>query len=215
MQDITERRRAEQILEATNEWLERRVRERTATLSQLNDALSEEVEKRRRITQELQVAKVEAERANISKTKFLADASHDLLQPLNAARLFVTALQETVFSEDAEALLSKVDHALGIVEDLLNILLDISKLDSGHVSADIHDVPLSPLMMGLRDEITPLAERKGLSFRLVPCSLTVRSDPRLLRRLLQNFLTNACRYTPSGRILFGARRRGATIRPQG
>src|SRR3546814_13249097 len=69
-------------------------------------------------------------------------------------------------------------------------------------------------MMGLRDEITPLAERKWLSFRLVPCALTVRSDPRLLRRLLQNFLTNACRYTPSGRILFGARRRGATIELQ-
>src|SRR3546814_20659322 len=83
MQDITERRRAEQILEATNEWLERRVRERTATLSQLNDALSEEVEKRRRITQELQVAQVEAERANTSKTKFLAEDSHEPLHPLH------------------------------------------------------------------------------------------------------------------------------------
>lgn len=212
IQDITERRRVEKILEAANEELERRVRERTATLSRLNEALSEEVRKRRRIMQELQVAKLDAERANMSKTKFLADASHDLLQPLNAARLFVTALQET--ADDPDGMLSKVDHALGIVEDLLNILLDISKLDSGHVSAEIRHVRLGPLMASLKDEIAPLAERKGLSFRLVPCSLAVRSDPRLLRRLLQNLLTNACRYTPAGSILFGARRRSGSVELQ-
>jgi CheY-like chemotaxis protein len=100
------------------------------------------------------------------------------------------------------------------VEDLLNILLDMSKLDSGHVSPDFQQVQLAPLMTALRDELAPLAAREGLSFTLVPCSLTVYSDPRLLRRLMQNFLTNACRYTPSGRVLFGARRRNAMVELQ-
>lgn len=214
IQDITERRQAEQILEAANEELERRVRERTATLSELNETLSREVEQRRRIARELQAAKVDAERANVSKTKFLADASHDLLQPLNAARLFVAALQNAASDDDDEIVLSKIDHALGNVEDLLNILLDMSKLDSGHVSANIEAVRLAPLMEALRDELAPLAEHHGLSFRLMPCRLSVQSDPRLLRRLLQNFLTNACRYTLSGRVLFGARRRGSMLELQ-
>ncbi len=214
IQDITERRQAEQILEAANEELERRVRERTATLSELNETLSREVEQRRRIARELQAAKVEAERANVSKTKFLADASHDLLQPLNAARLFIAALQNAGPGDADEIVLSKVDHALGNVEDLLNILLDMSKLDSGHVSASVADVRLAPLMEAFRDELAPQAEQQGLSFRLMPCQLTVQSDPRLLRRLLQNFLTNACRYTLSGRVLFGARRRGDMVELQ-
>jgi len=214
IQDITERRRAERLLEATNEELERRVHERTATLSRLNQALSLEVEKRRRIARELRVAKTEAERANISKTKFLADASHDLLQPLNAARLFVAALEDTSLTPEGEGLLGKVDHALENVEELLNILLDISKLDAGRVEAKLQSVPLTPLLEGLHDEIAPLAERKGIRFTLLPCSLTACSDPQLLRRLLQNFLTNAVRYTPAGRILFGARRRGDKVELQ-
>lgn len=214
IQDITERRRAERILEAANEELERRVHERTATLSRLNEALSAEVEKRRRIARELRVAKTEAERANISKTKFLADASHDLLQPLNAARLFVATLEDTTLPAEGEALLGKIDHALENVEELLNILLDISKLDAGRVGANLQSVALPPLMEALHDEIAPLAQRKGLAFTLLPCSLTVCSDPQLLRRLLQNFLTNAVRYTPAGRILFGARRRGDKVELQ-
>lgn len=209
IQDITERRRAERILEAANEELERRVHERTATLSRLNETLSLEVEKRRRIARELRVAKIEAERANVSKTKFLADASHDLLQPLNAARLFVATLEDTSLPPEGEALLGKIDHALENVEDLLNILLDISKLDAGRVGANLQSVPLPPLMEALRDETAALAEHRGVTFTLLPSTLTVCSDPQLLRRLLQNLLTNACRYTNTGRILFGVRRRGS------
>src|SRR5262249_16310186 len=155
------------------------------TLSRLNEALSLEVEKRRRIARELRVAKTEAERANISKTKFLADASHDLLQPLNAARLFVATLEDAALPRESEALLGRIDHALENVEDLLNILLDISKLDAGRVGANLQTVPLGPLMGALHDEIAPLAARKGVSFTLLPCSAPVCSDPQLLRRLLQ------------------------------
>ena len=208
IQDITERRRAQRILEAAKEELERRVYERTASLQQLNETLLSEVVERRRIAGELQKAKVEAERANASKTQFLADASHDLLQPLNAARLFVSALQDRALPDELPPLIGRVDHALANVEDILNILLDISKLDAGKVAASIRRVPLAALMQSLRNEIAPLAERGGIDFRCIPCSLSVTTDVRLLRRLLQNLLTNACRYTPSGRILFGARRRG-------
>jgi PAS domain S-box-containing protein len=214
IQDITERRRAQKILEATNEELERRVHERTASLQKSNEALSQEVEKRRRITRELRVAKVEAERANIGKTQFLADASHDLLQPLNAARLFVAAMLANQPRGPQNPLIGKVDRALANIEDVLNILLDISKLDAGRVTAEIQRVSLGALMRSLRDDIAPLAEQHGLQFNVVTSQQSIYTDPRLLRRLLQNFLTNACRYTPSGRILFGMRRRGTNIELQ-
>ncbi len=214
IQDITERRRAERILEAAKEELERRVYERTASLQQVNETLLSEVVERRRIAAELQKAKVEAERANVSKTQFLADASHDLLQPLNAARLFVSALQDRVLPDDLPPMIGRVDQALANVEDILNILLDISKLDAGKVAVNFRRVPLASMMASLRDEVAPLAERSGVAFRYIPCSLSVNTDVRLLRRLLQNFLTNACRYTPSGRILFGARRRDGAVELQ-
>lgn len=214
IQDITERRRAQRILEAAKEELERRVYERTASLQQLNETLLSEVVERRRIAGELQKAKVEAERANLSKTQFLADASHDLLQPLNAARLFVSAMQDQVLPAGLPPMIGKVDQALSNVEDILNILLDISKLDAGKVAVNIRRVPLNALMVSLRDEIAPLAERSGVELRFMPCALSIKTDVRLLRRVLQNFLTNACRYTPDGRILFGARRRGGYVEIQ-
>jgi PAS domain S-box-containing protein len=214
IQDITERRRVQRVLEATNEELERRVHERTASLQRSNEALSLEVEKRRRITRELRAAKIEAERANISKTQFLADASHDLLQPLNAARLFVAAMLANQPRGPQNPLIGKVDRALANIEDVLNILLDISKLDAGRVNAEIQPVSLDTLMRSLRDDIAPLAEQRGLELHVVPSRQSIYTDPRLLRRLLQNFLTNACRYTPQGRILFGVRHRGADIEIQ-
>lgn len=208
IQDITEQRRAQHMLEAAKEDLERRVLERTASLQELNETLVREVEERRRIALELRAAKVEADLANASKTQFLADASHDLLQPLNTARLFIASIQGRKLPRHTGDYIAKVDRALVNIEDILNILLDISKLESGRVNVQLAAVPLLPLMQSLRDEIGPLAERNGLELRMVPTSLHVRTDVRLLRRLLQNLLTNACRYTPQGRIVFGVRRRG-------
>lgn len=208
IQDITERRRAQHMLEAAKEDLERRVYERTASLQELNTALVREVEERRRIARELRAAKVEAELANASKTQFLADASHDLLQPLNTARLFIASIQGRKLPRRTADYITKIDRALVNIEDILNILLDISKLESGRVNVQLASVPLLPLMQSLRDEIGPLAERNGLHLAMVPTSVHVRTDVRLLRRLLQNLLTNACRYTPQGRIVFGVRRRG-------
>jgi PAS domain S-box-containing protein len=214
IQDITERRRTQHMLEMAKEDLERRVYERTASLQELNETLVREIEERRRIARELRSAKVEAEMANASKTQFLADASHDLLQPLNTARLFIASIQGSKLPRRTADYVDKVDRALVNIEDILNILLDISKMESGRVNVQVGPVPLGPLLQSLRDEIAPLAERAGLALSVVPSSLSVRTDVRLLRRLLQNLLSNACRYTPKGKVLLGVRRRGRFVEVQ-
>ncbi|MBP2295047.1 PAS domain-containing hybrid sensor histidine kinase/response regulator [Azospirillum rugosum] len=185
--DITERVRAAAALAEANEELERRVRKRTAQLAR---------------------AKAAAEDANRDKTRFLAAASHDLLQPLNAARLYAASLLDR---RPEEELAGKLDGALAAVEDLLGELLDISRLDAGAITPDRRSVPLDRLFASLSVEFTPAAERRGLRLRIVPCDLSVDSDGRLLHRMLQNLLANAIRYTPQGRVLLGARRSGGHV----
>ncbi len=212
MQDITERRRIEAALKEAKETLERRVEERTAALTVVNEKLQQEIAERREILAALQVAKSEAEQANLGKTKFLAAASHDLLQPLNAARLFVSALSERDQDAANRTMIDNVDESLGAVEDLLGALLDISKLDAGAVSPEIMDFQINLLLAPLTTEYTVLASERGLRFRSLPPSCIVRSDLRLLRRIVQNFLANAIRYTPSGRVLLGCRRTRSGLR---
>ena len=192
--DVTERYRAAEALREANESLEHRVRERTDALQQ---------------------AKAEAEAANASKTRFLAAASHDLLQPLNAARLFVSALEESIRVPlpTVEQRLSEcgmVDNAaaaLRSTEMLLGGLLDISSLDAGNVRVQMRSFAIDELLGGLGVEFSALAQERGLTLKVVGCGAAVRSDPQLLRRVLQNFLSNAIRYTPKGRVLLGCRRR--------
>jgi signal transduction histidine kinase/CheY-like chemotaxis protein len=157
-------------------------------------------------------AKALAEAANLSKTKFLAAASHDLLQPLNAARLFLSALADTELPRGAERLVENVEIAFESVERLLSALLDISKLDAGVVTPVAEDVPLGPLLRRLVAEFTPLAERKGLALRLVPTGAVVRTDRDMLVRALMNLVSNAIRYTRRGGVLIGARRDGDGFR---
>ncbi len=191
-QDITERRRADAALRAAYASLERRVAERTA---------------------ELEKSRAEAEAANLGKTRFLAAASHDLLQPLHAARLFTAALAER---EAENELVARIDHGLGAVEALLDALLDISKLDAGAVRPEPRPVALDPLLSSLVTAFAPLAARRGVGLRLIPSRLTVQSDPALLRRVLQNFVANAIRYSrlehPRRRVLIGCRRSGNSVR---
>ncbi|MDB5408506.1 MAG: hybrid sensor histidine kinase/response regulator [Rhodospirillales bacterium] len=212
VQDITERRVFAAALKEANETLERRVEDRTAALTILNEKLQQEIAERREIEAALKVAKTDAEMANLGKTKFLAAASHDLLQPLNAARLFVSALAELDQDERNRTLLDNVDESLGSVEDLLGTLLDISKFDAGAVSPEIIDFHISSLLVPLSTEYTLLAAKRGLELRLVPSRCVVRCDVRLLRRIIQNFLSNALRYTPLGRVLIGCRRINAGLR---
>ena len=180
------------------EALERRVHERTSELKLLNDELAR--------------AKAAADEANISKTRFLAAASHDILQPLNAARLYVTSLVERQTGGEPARLASHVDASLEAVEEIIGALLDISRLDTGALKPDIASFRVDDVLRQLELEFSPLAREKGLRLVFMPCGLTVRSDRRLLRRLLQNLVSNAVKYTTDGRVLVGCRRRGAQLR---
>ncbi|WP_232109554.1 hybrid sensor histidine kinase/response regulator, partial [Pseudomonas juntendi] len=151
-------------------------------------------------------AKREAEQANLSKTKFLAAVSHDLLQPLNAARLFTSALLESREPQHSAQLVRNVSNSLEDVESLLGTLVDISKLDAGVIKADIAPFALSELLDNLAAEYAQVARSEGLALHFVGCSAVVRSDIQLLARILRNLLSNAIRYTRSGRVVLGCRR---------
>ncbi|GEP02767.1 ATP-binding response regulator [Methylobacterium oxalidis] len=185
--------------------LEGRVRSRTEELTGLMRRLE-------RSNEALVAAKEEAETANRSKTRFLAAASHDLLQPLNAARLSVSALTDLPLTPDAVAIASQVERGLQTIEDLIKTLLDISKLDAGIVRPVVKPVALRDLIGGLGASFKPFAERKGLRLRVRGPDLVVASDVVLLQRILQNLVSNAVRYTESGGVLIAARRRGETCR---
>jgi Na+/proline symporter/signal transduction histidine kinase len=196
--DITPSVKAAEELERANESLERRVRERTEELTRLNTELGR--------------AKGEAEQANVSKTRFLAAASHDILQPLNAARLYVTSLIERQGGGNDAQLVGNIDASLDAVEEIFGALLDISRLDTGAMKPEITSFRMDELLRQLEVEFTPLAQERGLRLRFMPCSLAVESDRRLLRRLLQNLISNAIKYTPRGRVLVGCRRRRRRLR---
>jgi Na+/proline symporter/signal transduction histidine kinase/ActR/RegA family two-component response regulator len=196
--DITPSVKAAEALERANATLERRVRERTKELTRLNT--------------ELERAKAEADDANVSKTRFVAAASHDILQPLNAARLYVTSLIERQRAGEDADLVRNVDASLEAVEEIFAALLDISRLDTGAMKPEMTDFRIDELLQRLEMEFVPLAREKGLALKFMPCALTVRSDRRLLRRLLQNLVSNAIKYTPAGSVLVGCRRHGARLR---
>lgn len=198
--DITEDKRREQALVEANETLEARVRERTSDLEAM--------------AADLHVAREDAEGANASKTRFLAAASHDLLQPLNAARLFLGALMadDSLRSGAAQLTIAKTDKAIQSADDLLKGLLDISRLDHGHVTAKPVQIALAPLLEDLADEAAPMAEKVGLEIRVAPTRLSVYADPDYLTSILRNFISNARRYTQTGGVLIGARRRGNKAR---
>ncbi|SHN71703.1 PAS domain-containing hybrid sensor histidine kinase/response regulator [Bradyrhizobium erythrophlei] len=195
--DVTPSFEAAEALERANATLEKRVRDRTEELTRLNS--------------ELALAKSTAEDANISKTRFLAAASHDILQPLNAARLYVTSLVERQNGGEDSRLVENIDDSLEAIEEILGALLDISRLDAGAMTTSITNFKIGDLMRSLEIEFAPIARAKGLKLTFEPCSLPVQSDRLLLRRLLQNLISNAIKYTPRGRVLVGCRRRGQSL----
>ena len=189
--DITERKLAQLRLLQLNEQLEQRVADRTLELRKARDA---------------------AEAANHSKDKYLAAASHDLLQPLNAARLLISTLRERGLPTSEQTLVERAHQALEGAEDLLTDLLDISKLDQQAIKPDIEVYRLDEVLLPLVSEFQSVAEAQGLGFDFYIPAYALRSDFRLLTRILRNFLSNACRYTARGRVLLGARRRGENLR---
>ncbi|GAB2629264.1 hybrid sensor histidine kinase/response regulator [Novilysobacter erysipheiresistens] len=186
--DITDYKRVEQALRDSNETLEQRVEQRTR----------------------------EAEDAQQSKTRFLAAVSHDLLQPLNAARLFTSALRESDESGEQARLAERVDASLRTAEDLLDGLLDVSRLDAGALRPEIIDFDVNAVLRELAAQHAPIAASRGLQLRVrTPANpLIVRTDRRLLRRALQNFLANALRYTRDGGALIAARVREGAVELQ-
>jgi Na+/proline symporter/signal transduction histidine kinase len=196
--DATESVLAAEELQRVNETLERRVTERTAELTRLNEELAD--------------AKSQADAANLSKTRFIAAASHDILQPLNAARLFTSTLVERMKRSKDGELVRNVDASLEAVEEILSALLDISRLDAGAMKAEAAPFRIEEILQPLALELGPAARKKGLKLTLVPCSLTLNSDRKLLRRVLQNFVSNAIKYTREGRVLMGCRRHGNMLR---
>jgi PAS domain S-box-containing protein len=211
VQDISAYRRAQEELTRLNEELEARVERRTRELTQLNGKLLREIGEREQMQVELRLAKEAAEQANLSKDKYLAAASHDLLQPMNAARLLVSTLRERALAEQDSYLVERVHLALEGAEELLNDLLYISKLDQDAVQPKFEVFSIQQLLASLEGEFQPLASCSGLQLRVLPSCLSVRSDTRLLGRILRNFISNALRYTHQGRVLVGCRRKGSQL----
>jgi Na+/proline symporter/signal transduction histidine kinase/ActR/RegA family two-component response regulator len=187
--DVTSHKRTEESLREINETLELRVEERTRQLA---------------------AAVSQAEQANESKTRFVMAASHDLLQPLGAARLFNAALRSRAAQDgDLRGLADRVDNSLAAAGELLEDLLDISRLDAGGVRAEVTEFGVTELLQSLQEQFAPVAAQRGITLSVAATRLRVRSDHRLLRRVLQNFIGNALRYTQSGTVLLGTRRRAA------
>ncbi len=180
--------------------LAEQVRERTDALHRTLDELSQ-------VNARLLAANAEAEAANLSKTKFLAAVSHDLLQPLNAARLFASALETHALPESSQVLVGHIGRSLKDVEGLLGTLVDISRLDAGVLHADKAPFAVSTLLDALAEEYRQVAAVRGLTLHYVPSSVVVDSDLALVARVVRNFLSNAVRYTEHGHLLLGCRRR--------
>ncbi|MFP5076530.1 NahK/ErcS family hybrid sensor histidine kinase/response regulator [Rhizobium sp. YIM 134829] len=193
--DITQRVAADVALKQAYETLEARVAERTAELTRVNREVAE--------------ARAAAEEANNGKTRFFAAAGHDILQPLNAARLYSSALVERLGETDDRSLVHNIDSSLESVETILGAVLDLSRLDTGAMKPRLQTVPLNDFLRRIETDFAPVARARGLKLTVMPTQLSVRTDPNLLRRLVQNLVSNAIKYTPQGRVLVGVRRRGA------
>jgi signal transduction histidine kinase len=189
--DVTAEREATRAMEIANETLEQRVLERTL---ELEDALTH------------------AERANAARSRFVAAASHDLLQPLSAAKLFLASVSDGELADEARRTLFKAENALVSVEGILGDLLDISKLEAGKAALNPGSVRLGLILKQLADEFAPVATAKGLRLTVVLTSAIVLSDATYLRRILQNLIGNAIRYTETGRVLVGVRHARGRVR---
>lgn len=199
--DISILKQVEQQLEETNQNLENKIHERTRMLSEVNKQLS--------------TAKLIAESTTRSKTHFLALASHDLTQPLSASKLYISALLEDVIHEndiEKENLAKNALSALTTAESLLKTLLGISKLDSGSLRPEITRFPIQQIFKSIDNEFSVLAAEKNLKLHVVSTQLGTKSDLTLLRSILQNFVSNAVRYTQRGTIMICCRREGEHIR---
>jgi Na+/proline symporter/signal transduction histidine kinase len=195
--DVSSRVASDNALKQANETLEQRVDQRTAELIRVNKELAE--------------ARGAAEEANLGKTRFFAAAGHDILQPLNAARLYSSALVEQETSAETKRLARNIDSSLESVETILGAVLDISRLDTGAMRPRLQPIPLNEFLRKIETDFIPAADEKRLKLVFLQTSAVVVSDPNLLRRLLQNLISNAIKYTSSGKVVVGVRPYGQDV----
>lgn len=195
----------------TTALLEQRVRERTLELTQANERLRRQNEEQAIIDEQLRLAKEQAEEAMSSKTKFFAAASHDLLQPINAAKLLISTMSEGAQNTPLADTVFRLERSFNSIESLLHALLDISRLEATGTEMTVTSFCIGDVLNSVKEDYAQLAEEKDIRLDVVPCSLWVSSDQRYLLRSVQNLVVNAIQYTEKGRVLAGCRRNGAEL----
>ncbi len=210
--DVTVETEAAEARQRINQTLERRVKERTAELTEANRLLRIQSVEQAKTEEALRLAKEAAEAAHASKTRFLAAASHDLLQPINAAKLYISTLKEKVSERGAADTVERISRSFTSIESLLHALLDISRLDSPGAEFNVTSFCLEDPLQSLAEDLSPLAAEKGIGLTIVPSTRWVTSDQRYLMRSVQNLVVNAIQYTETGRVLVGCRRSGDMLR---
>lgn len=181
-------------------------------MKEKNIELNQGIEERKRVEEALRTAKLDAERANRTRSKFFAAASHDLRQPLHAVALYLPVLARRVTNDKAQEVIDAIKSSYEAMGNLLDALLDFSKLDAGVVTPDISPIPAAALFDKLMVEFAPQAAERNIELRVMPLDAYVLSDPTLLEATLRNYLSNAIRYTSGGKILLAGRQRGRNLR---
>ncbi|MBM7072472.1 hybrid sensor histidine kinase/response regulator [Shewanella sp. 202IG2-18] len=206
--DVTIYRQAEKLLKEKNLDLESLVSQRTEELKSANSALSKS-------NHDLAIANQAIHSAHKQKTNYLKACSHDLMQPVSAARLFVSALAyDRTLSENQQQTVRQIESSISSANDLIKDLNEVSQIESGSITPQISDISLQELFLSLYNEFELICENANIFFKFVPTELYAESDPKLLKRILQNFISNACRYAPNSRLLLGCRRKGDFIEIQ-
>ena len=205
--DVTQHIEIQHALKEANIDLQNRIQKRSKEVQTINAELHQEIKRRADAEQELVSARKIAEDANANKTHFLALASHDILQPLNAAKLYLSALQEVSLEKDASQIVQKLGDSLNASEVLIATLLDIARLDQGDMKPRFSAVSIKTLLAPLVAELNMQAEEKGLQLKSRIQDVWLKTDRTYLYRIVQNLLSNAIKYTPKGRVLLSVRKR--------
>lgn len=206
--DISEHIEFQKALKEANIDLEKRVSSRADEVKAINSELRKEIERRAEVERQLVEARELAEKANASKTQFLALASHDILQPINSAKLYLSATEGMTMSPELQQTLQKLDQSLQAGENLIATLLEIARLDQGALKPNLSPQNLSKLLSGLVTEFATMAEQKHLKLKLhCPREYWVLADPVYLHRIVRNLLSNALKYTHNGGVLLSVRQR--------
>jgi signal transduction histidine kinase/CheY-like chemotaxis protein len=203
--DITGHVEIQQALKESNINLAARVAKRTEEVHSINAELRLEIERRNRLETKLIRARQEAEDANASKTRFLALASHDVLQPLNAAKLYLTVLEEADLDPDLTNTIRKLTDSVVSSETLISTILDISRLDQGELKPFIETVNVRELVTPIINEMSMKAKERGLAFRSRIQDCYISADKTYLYRIVQNLASNAVKYTEKGKVLLTVR----------